>query len=412
MSLAVFSRSARALPAPPSRAGEVVRRHKIFIHDAGAAAEDQDAARTAAELGLFLAARGHDVEAIVPSSHFRAWRHDAAAQQRFFQREKRDNVALWSCPVRAVSAPLLFWRLILARPEVVVCIAPTLISGLAALCAAHMVDARKIVHLADSKAAAQSRHGGWAKRLARAAETALWRRFDHIATNARRMRDALLCRGVTPEKCELVHDWVNAEAIQTRPRAAPNFYRDMLDLGPQYFIALFSGALVADQGLGVIIEAARRCRAQKFLRFVIVGDGPGRQALVDAAGDLGNLCFLSSQPAEKTEDLLAFADVHLIAQPKNGAEPAFPTKLGQLLASGRPIIAAAEPTSELSAILSGAAILTPPEDGAALAEVLTQAMTRDLSCLGARGRALAHWFTARTILPAFEAAICGVSSGK
>lgn len=412
MSLAVFSRPTRAVPAPPGRTPALARRCRIFILDGGFGPEAGDSAKFAAELGVFLASRGHDVEAVIPSRHEGAWRDDKGPRPNFYRRVLRQGAFLWSCPQGGddasrlapwlfglFSAPLTFWRVLRGQPEVVICVEPRGPGALAALVAARLVGARRIAHLQDSEIPAS-------ESPIAAARAALLRRFDQLATNSRRMRDLLIARGLAPEKCAVFHNWIDAEALRPKPRGAPNFYREMLDLGPQYFIALYAGALTPHQGLEVILAAARQCRAQKYLRFVIVGDGPARQRLVAAASDLDNLCFLSSQPPERYDDLLAFADIHLIAQPADAAAPAFPPKLGRLLASGRPILATAEESSELGAILAGAAILTPPGDAAALAEALNSAMTRDLSTLGARGRALAHWFTARTILSAFEAAIC------
>lgn len=436
MSLAVFSRPARVRRAPraesrsetESRAQETGR--SIFIHGANFAPEAIGVGKYTAELAFFLAERGHKVEAAVPPAHYPAWR--VARDQRclFYRREWLNAVDVWRCPLLTrggsglwrliaplsfafFAAPLVFLRILLTRPDTVICVEPTLASFPAALAAAKIVGARKIVHVQDLEAdAAFALHlrGAFARRLALAAESFLLRRFDLVATISNRMRDALIAKGVAPEKCEVFRNWVDSEAIRPRPRAAANSYRETLGFGPQHFVALYAGALARKQGLGVVVEAARLCQDQKHLRFVIVGDGPEKQKLMASAADLPNLVFLPLQPSDKFEELLAFADVHLLPQLKSSADLALPSKLGAMLASGRPILVAAERDSELGALLADAALFSPPEDPEALATMMKSAMKRDLSSLAARARALANWFSAKTVLPAFETAICGAET--
>lgn len=420
MSLAASWRPARARSAPHGES------RAIFIHGVNFAPETIGVGKYTAELAFFLSARGHRVETVTAPAHYPAWRIDRADRCWFYRREASNGVKIWRCPIIArggsgfwrmmaplsfalFAAPLVFWRIVSSRPDVVICIEPTLASFPAALAAAKLIGARAIVHVQDLEAdAAFALHlrGAPLRRLALGVESVLLRRFDLVATISNRMRDALLNKGVPPEKCAVFRNWVDSEAIRPRPRAAPNYYRDLLQLGPQHFVALYAGALARKQGLNVVIEAARRCQDQKRLRFVIVGDGSERQRLMAAAEGLDNLTFLPLQPCEKLEELLAFADLHLLPQLKSSADLALPSKLGGMLASGRPIMVAAERDSELGLLLADTALFSPPEDPEALAAALKAAMGRDLSSLAVRGRALAQWFNAKTVLPAFEAAIC------
>ena len=124
-------------------------------------------------------------------------------------------------------------------------------------------------------------------------------------------------------------------------------------------MALYAGHLGVKQALDVVIAAARRLRGRGDIRFVIAGAGPLSGALKDASADLPNVLYLPLQPAERLNELLGMADLHLLPQHRGVADLVMPSKLGGMLASGRPIVAAADPGSELFDVLTDVALLTP-----------------------------------------------------
>ena len=74
--------------------------------------------------------------------------------------------------------------------------------------------------------------------------------------------------------------------------------------------------------------------------------------------DLSNALFKPLQPTERVSERLATADVAVIPQKPGFKDIAFPSKLANILASARPVIAAAAPDSELAAVVleSGAGL--------------------------------------------------------
>ena len=97
------------------------------------------------------------------------------------------------------------------------------------------------------------------------------------------------------------------------------------------------------------------------------------------------------------------ADLHLLPQHKAVADLVMPSKLGGMFrASGRPLVAAANPGSELFDVLTDVALLTPTGDDTALAAAIEQAMTRDMSDCINNGLRLAHSLSSSRLLPRFE----------
>jgi colanic acid biosynthesis glycosyl transferase WcaI len=78
--------------------------------------------------------------------------------------------------------------------------------------------------------------------------------------------------------------------------------------------------------------------------------------------------FIDLQPAERLSELLNTADIHLLPQQARAADLVMPSKLSGMLASGRPIIAMADPGTGIADEVMGAGLLVPPGDAAALAD--------------------------------------------
>jgi colanic acid biosynthesis glycosyl transferase WcaI len=124
-------------------------------------------------------------------------------------------------------------------------------------------------------------------------------------------------------------------------------------------------------------------------------------------GRFANIDFLPLQPVERLDELLALANLHVLPQLKGAADLVLPSKLGGMLASGRPIVATVEPDTELFQILSGVALLTPAGDAAALASAIGAAETANLSQNIAEGLRLAESLSSEHLLPLFEQTLLG-----
>lgn len=161
-------------------------------------------------------------------------------------------------------------------------------------------------------------------------------------------------------------------------------------------MALYSGNIANKQGLEVVIDAARVLSGRKDIVFVICGEGPNRANLQQQAKGLdNNIQFHDLQPAERMAEFLSLASVHLLPQRAEAADLVLPSKLTNMLASGRPVIATAAHGTGLHAEVEGCGINTTPGDGAALADAVVQLVDdperRNRLGAAARERALERW---------------------
>jgi colanic acid biosynthesis glycosyl transferase WcaI len=159
------------------------------------------------------------------------------------------------------------------------------------------------------------------------------------------------------------------------------------------------------QGLEVILRAAERSRADRNLKYLLVGDGAVRQRLEQNARSAGldNLRFVPLLPDDRFLDLLAASDISLVTQQKSVADIVFPSKVITLMSSARAVVASASQGSEVARVLKEAdgGVLVDPEDSNALlsAIIALRDNPERRKQLGANGRAFAerYWEKQKTL---------------
>ncbi|MDX7952236.1 WcaI family glycosyltransferase [Lichenihabitans sp. Uapishka_5] len=391
----------------------------VLIHGMNYAPELIGVAKYTSELARYMADRGHRVEVVAALPHYPASRVAAARPWRLTIGQD-SGVRVTRCPLVArpgriwrlvaplsfavLAAPVVIARALLCRPDTVLCVEPTLLAAPAALLAARLVGARTVLHVQDLEleAAVATGHLGWAAPLlwlARAFERAMRRRFDAVVTISDAMADRLR-RQRDLGSVSVLRNWVDTERFLSRP-AVPG-QRTALGVPPNRRLVVYAGNLGAKQGLPVLIEAARHLRADPAIHVLVVGDGVAAAQVRAAAAGLPNLSFAGLLPADGLADLLFAADLHVLPQDRAASDLVFPSKLGPLLMTGKPIVVTADACSELATWLGAAAWRSPPGDGRALAEAIVTGLHQGTNSDPIRAAALGRSLDKEAILPAFE----------
>ena len=63
--------------------------------------------------------------------------------------------------------------------------------------------------------------------------------------------------------------------------------------------------------------------------------------------------LLPLQPADRLNELLNLADIHLLPQRADAADLVMPSKLTGMMASGRAVLATASPGTQLATVIDG-----------------------------------------------------------
>jgi colanic acid biosynthesis glycosyl transferase WcaI len=344
------------------------------------------------EIAEHLSAEGVDVTVVTTPPHYPGWAVQPGYRNRY-HRAPENEVRVWRTPLllrrkmggiwrllaplsfALSSAPVVFYEILTRRPNTVFCVEPTLFAAPVAQLAAKLVGAQTVLHVQDLEvdAAFAMGHLGshpWLKRLALGFERLALARFDAVVTISHRMAEKLNEKGVKAERIAVVRNWVDLSHIYPLNDVSP--YRTELGFGQDDFIVLYSGNIGAKQGLGVLLDAAERLQDDALLHFVVAGEGPLKPALEQRYGRLPNVLFLPFQPHARLNEFLALADLHALPQEKGAADLVLPSKLGGMLASGKPVLVTAEEGTELAEFVSGAAAVIAPGDGRALAETIRE----------------------------------------
>jgi colanic acid biosynthesis glycosyl transferase WcaI len=400
-------------PAVAARAGVVPPRRRILLYGLNFAPEQTGIGKYTGEMAQWLSNAGHDVRVVTTPPYYPDWSIGHGYSGWRYSRETWNGVRVDRAPLwvpkqpggkkrllhlasfAAFSMPLLM-RSYLWRPHLVWTVAPTLACAPGAALFARMSGAVSWLHVQDFEVDAAFQMGMLRGEKVRAGawstERALMGAFDRVSSISNRMVTRLQEKGVASDRAVYFPNWVDTDAI--KPKFTLNAYRKMLGIPENAFVALYSGTMAAKQGLEVLSEAAHLLGQQKNIHFLFCGQGVGREVLRSACASLPRVHWLPLQPVSELAELLNIADVHLLPQQRVSADLMMPSKLTGMLASGRPVIATADPGTELASWVDGCGYLVTPGDGAALAHAIVRMSQDPLQCLKmgalARQRALQH----------------------
>ena len=229
------------------------------------------------------------------------------------------------------------------------------------------------------------------------------KRFNLVTTISPKMLLKLHQKGVTPDKTYELRNWADTSRI--KPQEPSQSFKREIRISTEY-VALYSGNIGNKQGIGIIVEAAKLLSHRTDLTFLICGNGPALTDLKRKALGLPNLRFIDLQPLEHLSDLLSIADIHLMPQIADAADLLLPSKLTNMFASGRPIVATAARSTGLADEIKGAGVATPPSDAPKFARAIEQLLNdKELRAeMGKKARliALTRW-EKNSMLTRFEA---------
>jgi len=143
---------------------------------------------------------------------------------------------------------------------------------------------------------------------------------------------------VRAERVEVVRNWTHLDPVQLeRDR-----YRAKFGWGDET-VVLHAGNMGAKQALENVVEAARLAdQSNSSIRFVLLGNGNQRAAIVAHAAGVDRIDFMDSLGDEDFQGAMAAADILLVNEKPGVAEMAVPSKLTSYFAAGRPVIAATD----------------------------------------------------------------------
>lgn len=385
------------------------------------------------EMSREWAARGHEVTVVTNFPNHPSGVVPDAYRGRSFQVESVEGLRVVRC--RTYATPnrgfakrtlghlvFMLQSVLQATPllrgsDVLVASSPTLFSVVAAWLISLRIQAPFVFEVRDLWPAIFVDLGVIRNRFAIGAlerlELFLYRRARAVVTVTRAFAADIARRGIDGAKLHVVPNGVDLRAFVPGPPDAE--LRRRLGYATGDVVVLYCGAHGISHALGRILELADRLRSEPRIRFLFVGEGAEKEALVARARalSLGSVHFLDSVPRDEVAALYRCADVCLVPL---RAVPLFrsfiPSKMFEILACNRPILASLE--GEAAEILraSGAAVVVPPEDVNALESALRSLAgdSAGRAALAARGRPyVAEHFDRQTLANRYLEILKGIA---
>jgi colanic acid biosynthesis glycosyl transferase WcaI len=186
-------------------------------------------------------------------------------------------------------------------------------------------------------------------RLISAGMRATYRAFDRVIVLGRDMRQLVQdIYDVAPERTAIIPNWGDSDEVVPIDRAS-NAFAIQYNLVDKVVIQ-FSGNIGRTHDIGSLIHVAGKLRHLDRLVFLFVGYG-GKTPLIEHAisqDKLTNIVFAPRQPRKMLSAMLACADATVIAFEEDMLGISVPSRMYNVMSAATPIIAMADPQSELS----------------------------------------------------------------
>lgn len=232
----------------------------------------------------------------------------------------------------------------------------------------------------------------WLIALARAMEGFLMRRAFSVTTVTYAFVEHFIQnRGVPRQRMSFLPNGADVEALRPLPRDAA--YAEALGTGARK-VFTYAGTNAHYQGLEVIVEAAKLLVDRKDIVILMVGKGPVREQLIQAAAAarLDNILFRDS-PFEEMPRLMSITYASIVVLKKMPAAQMMRlSKTIPPLACGVPVIYAGWGESAEILQKENCGVVVEPESPALLAQAIRDLADRPdkRNEMGQRGRVLAE----------------------
>jgi colanic acid biosynthesis glycosyl transferase WcaI len=337
-----------------------------------------------AGLAEALIEAGASVHVITGVPHFPMWKTQAPFNSGLRFEDVTDHLRVsrrrhWvpreaSLLGRAMLESTFFFHatptVVMSRADVIVAVTPSL-SGLAA---AELGRRRRplgviVQDLIGGGAAQTGTTGSRAANAINRIERRLLRRADQVGVISPDFVGQMIDAGVRADRISVVPNFTHINPVEVTAKAA----KSVLGWDPDIFTVVHTGNMGLKQGLHHVIDAAREAEVRgDSINWMLVGDGNQRHALEERARGVTSVRFVDPLPEATYPFALAAADVLLLNESPGVVEFCLPSKLTSYVVSGRPILAATEPTSVTYRTVSrnGLADLVLPGDPIALLDGL------------------------------------------
>ncbi len=231
--------------------------------------------------------------------------------------------------------------------------------------------------------------------LSKGLERFLYRHASLVVAVSQSIKEAILKEGVSEDRVLVLPNGIDRSLFVPAPRE--NRKRAELGLKDE-FVVSYIGTHGMAHGLEVVVDAANILKDNPHIRFLFIGEGARREAVMAYSRKLGlrNVTFLNSQPRSDIPLWYSASDLCLVVLKDLPVfRTVLPSKMFEIMASERPLLIVARGECADMVEGCGAGRVVPPENPQRLAEAILELskspdLCRQLAETG-RGFVLEHF---------------------
>jgi len=188
------------------------------------------------------------------------------------------------------------------------------------------------------------------------------------------------------DRISVIHNWADLETITPSLRASN---RLLVDLHIEdKFVIQCAGNMGRVQGIETMFRAAEILKDDGRVHFLFIGNGAKRKWMEEevSAKGLKNVTLLGFRPRSEQNDFLNACDISMASLVAGMVGAGVPSRMYNVMAAGKPLIAVADPDSELSLVVEEERIgwVVPSGEPARLVDAILDAIS-DKGRLGRMG---------------------------
>jgi len=198
---------------------------------------------------------------------------------------------------------------------------------------------------------------GLAAALVNGMNRRLYRRMQRIIVLGRDMQRLVEQKlGSGGEKVVVIPNWADLDSVVPGERRANKLLHEYGLL--EKFVIGYAGNIGRVQGIEVLFKAARLLKGVPDVHFVFVGSGQKVAWLKRAVAEarLENITLTGPRPRADQADFLNGCDVGIISLVRGMSGAGVPSRLYNVMAAGKPVIAAVDADSEPAMVVNEEAI--------------------------------------------------------
>jgi colanic acid biosynthesis glycosyl transferase WcaI len=319
---------------------------------------------------------------------------------RFRMKRRVSNYLTYLC--------LALPRALMIRSDVVLAMTDPPVAGIAGAFVARISGRPFVYNLRDmypdmALGGAIVRPGTWVERWETLHRRAL-RGAARVIVLGEDMRERIISKGVDPARITISRDAVPFP--EAMPASDHPVVREIR--GQFRFVLVHAGNLGFYGAWETLLEAARMLEPDG-VGLVFIGEGAMKGKIEAMARDCRNVRFLPFRPADEVPYVMAAGDLHVITVKRGLEGVVVPSKVYNILAAGRPLLAVATDKTEVArfAERDGCGVAADPDDASAVAEAVRRAISEPqrLQHMSQRARELARTYDRVKQLKTFVEAI-------